>query len=85
MTVANLSDLSKDPIYAELLVKIHLLEQRNEHLQQQIVQTNTRHDQLQQLVNKTFEENHKLYLKYWNSSKNKSGSSTGYMDKRAKA
>ena len=63
MTVATLSDLSKDPIYAELLVKIYLLEQRNEHLQQQIVQTNTSHDQLQQLVNKTFEENHKLYLK----------------------
>ncbi len=63
MTVATLSDLSKDPIYAELLVKISMLEQRNEHLQQQIVQTNTRHDQLQQLVNKTFEENHKLYLK----------------------
>ncbi len=44
-------------------MKISMLEQRNEHLQQQIVQTNTRHDQLQQLVNKTFEENHKLYLK----------------------
>nr|WP_241878936.1 conserved oligomeric Golgi complex subunit 3 [Psychrobacter sp. PraFG1]UNK05575.1 conserved oligomeric Golgi complex subunit 3 [Psychrobacter sp. PraFG1] len=61
MTVANLSDLSKDPIYAELLVKIHLLEQRNEHLQQQIDQTNTSHDQLQQLFNQVVEENHKLY------------------------
>jgi len=61
MTVANLSDLSKDPIYAELLVKIHLLEQRNEHLQQQLVQTNTSHDQLQQLFNQVVEENHKLY------------------------
>nr|WP_227695247.1 hypothetical protein [Psychrobacter fulvigenes] len=61
MTVATLSDLSKDPIYAELLVKIHLLEQRNEHLQQQIVQTNTSHDQLQQLFNQVVEENHKLY------------------------
>ncbi|SUD89746.1 IS66 family transposase [Psychrobacter phenylpyruvicus] len=61
MTVANLSDLSKDPTYAELLVKIHLLEQRNEHLQQQLVQTNTSHDQLQQLFNQVVEENHKLY------------------------
>ncbi|MCD9150264.1 IS66 family transposase [Psychrobacter sanguinis] len=61
MTVANLSDLSKDPTYAELLVKIHLLEQRNEHLQQQIDQTNTSHDQLQQLFNQVVEENHKLY------------------------
>ena len=63
MTVANLSDLSKDPTYAELLVKIHLLEQRNEHLQQQLVQTNTSHDQLQQLFNQVVEENHKLYEK----------------------
>lgn len=63
MTAANLSDLSKDPIYAELLVKIHLLEQRNEHLQQQIDQTNTSHNQLQQLFNQVVEENHKLYEK----------------------
>lgn len=61
MTAANLSDLSKDPTYAELLVKIHLLEQRNEHLQKQLVQTNTSHDQLQQLFNQVVEENHKLY------------------------
>ena len=61
MTVANLSDLSKDPIYAELLVKIRVLEQRNEHLQQQLDQTNTSHDQLQQLFNQVVEENHKLY------------------------
>ncbi len=61
MTVATLSDLSKDPIYAELLVKISMLEQRNEHLQQQLVQTNTSHDQLQQLFNQVVEENHKLY------------------------
>lgn len=63
MTAANLSDLSKDPIYAELLVKIRVLEQRNEHLQQQLVQTNTSHNQLQQLFNQVVKENHKLYEK----------------------
>lgn len=63
MTVATLSDLTKDPIYAELLVKISMLEQRNEHLQQQIVQTNTLHNQLQQILTHTQEKNHTLYLK----------------------
>lgn len=63
MTVANLSDLSKDPTYAGVsLWKSTCCEQRNEYLQQQIDQTNTSHNQLQQLT-KWLKKNHKLYEK----------------------
>ena len=85
MAVATQSDLSKDPIYAELLVKIHLLNSVMSTCSNSLFKQTQVTINYSSFLTKWLKKTTSCMNKCLNSSKNKSGLFTGSMDKKAKA